>query len=378
MIPVYVFEKGVKLPSEGTFYVVAKNGLFLHKDTGTIKATVKVEGVSFLEEMKQGARLRLPKISQELIVRTLLFFRAVYREHKSEAEVQIHYNSDSGEYKIHCPIQEVSGGGVDYDSSDRFDGFQLVGTIHSHCNFGAFHSGIDDGDEKHFDGLHITIGHLDQPYFTISCSMTVNGQRFNFKPEDVIIGIEEVDWKPKSTVSYRRQSVPHFKQPPARRKGVVDSLFDIAFGDWGPFEPEDPGVRYEHDFSQYSYIRKPASKKQFWNIAMPEGQDYRHVGFPRNWLKRVRKPVYTPIIPIRAGISAIKRAVGISTVKKPVPMPSAADNPEALDNLSEALELAYPDPTGFEDPDLEETEEMRQFARASKEPEDNVLGPWEE
>lgn len=40
------------------------------------------------------------------------------------------------------------------------NGYKLYGTIHSHCDFSAFHSGVDDADEKKFDGLHITIGHV--------------------------------------------------------------------------------------------------------------------------------------------------------------------------------------------------------------------------
>lgn len=44
------------------------------------------------------------------------------------------------------------------------DGYELIGTIHSHCDFAAFHSGVDDADEINFDGLHITIGKLTKGY----------------------------------------------------------------------------------------------------------------------------------------------------------------------------------------------------------------------
>ena len=300
MFPVYVLEKGQKLPETGTFYVVGKNGLFLVKDTGLIRATVPVKGVSFLEQVDLSAQLLLPKLSQELIVRTLLFFRAVYKKHQSEAEVQLHYNSAIGEFMLHCPKQQVSGAGVHYDSKERFEGFQLVGTIHSHAGFGAFHSGIDQSDEKNFDGLHITIGHLNQPYFTISCSMTVNGQRFTFQPEDVIIGIKKVDWKIKPFMTHRRPEVSHLLSP-VGSTGLVDSLIDRALGGLSIMD------------SVLSPITTVFTRsEQFWDIAMPEDQDYRNVGFPKSWLEQVS--TYNPQTIVNRSASPHSSA-GISSYK---------------------------------------------------------------
>ncbi|MDO8669561.1 MAG: hypothetical protein Q7K65_04685 [Candidatus Buchananbacteria bacterium] len=285
MFPVYVLEKGTKLPEEGTYYIVAGNGLFLRKDTGLIRATVAVEGISFLDKIDLSARLLLPKLSQELIVRSLLFFRAVYKRFHGEAEVQIHYSSATQEYFIHCPKQKVSAAGVDYDSKERFEGFQLVGTIHSHCGFLAFHSSIDHNDEKYFDGLHITIGHVDQPYFTISCSMMVNGNRFTFEPEDAIIGIKKVEWQKTSVLNHRRKSVSHTQTggQPLEGKSLISRLFDLSPDNYWQYAPGH----------QYSGITVKAD--QFWDIAMPEGQDYRHVSFPKSWLERVSEHIYPKI-----------------------------------------------------------------------------------
>jgi hypothetical protein len=94
------------------------------------------------------------------------------------------------------PQQSVSHGGVNYRRkgltfSDEFagTGYVPVGTIHSHCDFQAFHSGTDHGDEISWDGLHITFGHNDKEEFTISASMMMNGRRAKIDPESVLEGI---------------------------------------------------------------------------------------------------------------------------------------------------------------------------------------------
>jgi len=66
----------------------------------------------------------------------------------------------------------VRGLRVSYDLSTlppAPEGFELFGTIHSHAGISAFHSGTDDRDEIHFDGLHITVGNLDKPSRSYAC-----------------------------------------------------------------------------------------------------------------------------------------------------------------------------------------------------------------
>ena len=264
MIPLYILKEDVELPSEGTYYIVAKNGVFLHKDTGLIEATVKVDHIPFLQELTPTATLRLPKLSPKLMVRALLFFRRVYQQYHSEAAVLLHYSPENHIYRLHCPEQSVSADTVHYDASDRFDGYQLVGTIHSHASMVAFHSGVDDHDEQHFDGLHITVGRLDQPYFTVSCSAVVNGQRFHLVPENNIIGITEVDWQPTNRITYRRTEVPEVQST---------GFFDFRWLDFeGAFDVMEMELRH-----------------QFYDMALPDGQDYRHVSVPTSWLDRVSK-----------------------------------------------------------------------------------------
>lgn len=116
------------------------------------------------------------------------FFQEIYDRDHAEAAVYLLYHPTNKTWEVLYPLQvDVSGGSVTYISPESYDesleqfkndkekleifeivyneynklyqnGYRIAGTIHSHCNFNAFHSGIDDHDEEDFNGLHITIG----------------------------------------------------------------------------------------------------------------------------------------------------------------------------------------------------------------------------
>lgn len=266
MFPIYILKEGVKLPKEGIYYVVTKEGIYLHKETGIITALVKVKGISFLEKLQPNVTLNLPKLPPELIVKSLLFFRRVYQRYKAEAIVLLHYSQENG-FLVHCPEQKIGGVSVDYNSSERFEGYQLVGTIHSHSDFGAFHSGVDKKDERYFDGIHLVIGKVNLPYFTFKSSIVVNNNRFKMKPEGIIRGIREVDYTPPigilERVIYRRQAIPRVQSDFSNANDKIDDKIEIGDADL-PYEPV-----------------------KFYEVILPDGKDYRSCAFPRQWLKKV-------------------------------------------------------------------------------------------
>jgi hypothetical protein len=204
--PVHVYHEGMDLPKEGTYFVVAGNGLFMHKDTGIVRCFVPVNNISMLHDLNalQEVECKLPKIPARHVWRIKQFFKRVVEKHRAEAEVTLYYSKEHGDYKIHVPQQEVSHGGVRYERHafthiEGMENYLRVGTIHSHCDFGAFHSGTDVGDEEDFDGLHVTFGHNDREDITISASVAVNGHRTLIDPESVLEGIVLVE----NSVYYR-------------------------------------------------------------------------------------------------------------------------------------------------------------------------------
>jgi hypothetical protein len=71
---------------------------------------------------------------------------------------------------------------------DLLPGYVVFGDIHSHCDFGAFHSGTDDADERHGlgDGLHITIGRLGHISKDYSARWMLMGTAYPAKFETVV------------------------------------------------------------------------------------------------------------------------------------------------------------------------------------------------
>lgn len=285
MFPIYVLDGQVSLPKEGTYYVVARGGIYLSKDTGLVRAMVRVDGISFLEEVDTRVTLRVPKIPSCVIALAVLFFRRVYEEYAAEAAVLLYYDARNGAYLLDAPFQQVTGTSVSYQSRGRVDeGLQLVGTIHSHANFEAFHSGVDVHDEQYLDGIHITIGRVDQPYFTVSGSIAVNNNRFPMSPGDIVSGIKEVEYSvpAKGARGYRRPfgvNREGYRSQCSVAGNLMNWLDDVILG---PNEPWIPKGQY----GQYPY------RQQFYDLVFPEGKDYRNYPFPKVWMDRVSKYEY--------------------------------------------------------------------------------------
>ena len=189
------------VPNDDVVYIIGKKGLFLKKRVGIVESIAPVKEVSFLEDVNLYAKLHIRKIPSITFARIVDFFKRIYQLHHSECISMLMYNIDTQKYKIYIPHQKVTGASLDYIKPLPIEGYIKLCTIHSHASMGAFHSGTDDTDEEHFDGLHITIGNLDEEDFSISASVVVNGHRFKVNPAEYIENIcpvdenENLDWK---------------------------------------------------------------------------------------------------------------------------------------------------------------------------------------
>lgn len=205
-IPIFVNDGKHEMPDDDILYIVCKEGTYLKKNLGIMESITPVKNISVLQGIEMMATMHIKSIPGTLFSQVMAFFRQVFLEHRSEAIVLLFYNEEKKVYKVVPPHQKVSGAGVDYNRAMTIDGYTMIGDIHSHANFSAFHSGIDDKDEQSFDGLHITIGNNGDAEVSISTSIVSNGQRFIADTADYVNGIsltkdvdEEVE-KPFSTV----------------------------------------------------------------------------------------------------------------------------------------------------------------------------------
>ncbi|GEM_PF-6674743 len=276
IFPIYVKEPGVELPADGDYYIIARDGVYLHRSEGFITATVKVEQISALAEVTRQAQLRLPPLDLRFVCYVVNFFRAIYHDIKTEAAVLVFWNPTNQTYRVAAPDQFVSIGSVNYDKGLRYKDHLLIGSIHSHANFSAFHSGTDRCDEQYFDGLHVTIGHLDDKTHDISAEIAVNGNRFPVPPEAYLQGIERV-----IPVGVNVKATERSREPlPARgeKRTLVERIFgldpimlddfsesDLGFPRFGKKkEPELPRFRFitESDRTLASYAFPPLWRRR--------------------------------------------------------------------------------------------------------------------
>jgi len=196
MFPVWINDGTTEMPTDPIFYVVAKDGIYLKKTMGDFDTMNKVDAISILGDCATYASLDVAKITMRQFTQILSLFREVYKTFRSEANVILHYNKKRKRYRIDVPLQGVTGASVDYvNGEDTYKDYIRIGTIHSHANMTAFHSPTDHTDEENWDGLHITLGKMDEDYFDISCSIMTGGERFMVQPEDYIEGVELVEYE---------------------------------------------------------------------------------------------------------------------------------------------------------------------------------------
>jgi len=246
MFPVWINDGTTEMPTDPIFYVVAKDGMYLKKTMGDFDTMNKVDAISILGECETYASLNVAKIATRQFAQILTLFREVYKVFKAEANVILHYNKKRKRYRIDVPPQGVTGGSVDYiNGEDTYKDYIRIGTIHSHASMSAFHSGTDHKDEENWDGLHITLGKMDEEYFDISCSVMSGGERFLVNPGDYIDGIELIEYE------------------------------------------------VEHKYQRYKWIAgkqvpMEVEKKLGYNCIAPE-KDF---SFPKKWMAKIDRPKY--------------------------------------------------------------------------------------
>lgn len=132
-----------------------------------------------------------PKIPREEWNKVLAFFRWTYNEHKSESQVKMFVNHVTKEWKAWAFPQRAKTGmtAVEIpatlnDSEEikeqrrqfkESEGWTYFGTVHHHCSSSAFQSGTDEHNERDQDGLHITVGKIDEDQFDIHHRTYIGG-----------------------------------------------------------------------------------------------------------------------------------------------------------------------------------------------------------
>jgi len=87
MFKVFVNDGTQEMPKDDILYIVCKEGVYLKKKVGIMESITPVKGLSHLDTVETMARMHMEDIPGFEFAKIIDFFRAVYKEHKSEAVV---------------------------------------------------------------------------------------------------------------------------------------------------------------------------------------------------------------------------------------------------------------------------------------------------
>jgi hypothetical protein len=126
-------------------------------------------------------------MSTEMWHEILAFFKWTQDTEKSESQVRLFVHPEHGWMAWAFPQKggtRMTTKEIDNEDAKNQralnipEGYIAFGTVHHHCTASAFQSGVDTADEKNVDGLHITIGNLDQPKYDIHCRLYIKAHKF--------------------------------------------------------------------------------------------------------------------------------------------------------------------------------------------------------
>lgn len=169
------------------YYMATKKGWMTNIPTlfGVAQTKMK-EPPDLASDIDTGFILNGKTFPEWAIIQAHSFFRAVWEKHQTESSLYILYDRHTEEFRLWCPEQYVTGASVNHQMGTLPSGWNAIGTIHSHCNFGAFHSGTDTHDMAGMPGLHITIGHVDQDKPEYALALSMNDSKFDVQYDEII------------------------------------------------------------------------------------------------------------------------------------------------------------------------------------------------
>jgi hypothetical protein len=120
-----------------------------------------------------------PPFLPEMWHQVLSFFRWTHKETKSESQVRLYVNLVLGRWgawafpqaaRTGLSARELPEPETPEKARHRFafwesepsDDWLYFGTVHHHCSASAFQSGTDEENERNQDGLHLTVGRMDE------------------------------------------------------------------------------------------------------------------------------------------------------------------------------------------------------------------------
>lgn len=155
-------------------YCLTKDGVKEIRENEIGIFTVTPDKIAGLKNnIKEGLKLKLPKIPLSILSIIIRFFKKVTQKFDVEAIAQIFWDRTKKKYFIDVPEQEVTKSSVKYSRNKEIEkNHLLVADIHSHNTMKSFFSNTDDVDEKEtriFGVIGSLKDELPDVEFRISC-----------------------------------------------------------------------------------------------------------------------------------------------------------------------------------------------------------------
>lgn len=182
-------------------------------------------------ELKDPPRFafRGTKIPLDVWTKVLAFLCWTQRKFKREAQLRLAYAPDDptgdmtkGSWHILVLPQEASTGLATHElphHADRAEAMAelpahafIMGTVHHHCDIGAFQSGTDATDELRQNGLHVTLGHMTAAKLDIDMRAIFRGIQYEVDPEN---------WFDFPTVNLTKAPAADTEFPDPWRKRII-------------------------------------------------------------------------------------------------------------------------------------------------------------
>ena len=269
------YKKNMKLKT-GEIYQTS-DGFYRYINNNLYTGIAKIDDIEIDYELDETLeKIKLPKIPSKIFNKIKYFFQEVYKKHRSEVAILLWYNFGEKEWLIEVPKQSVSGASVKYERDEEKinentkSGFTCVGSIHSHCEMSAFHSGVDDADEYNFDGLHITIGKvISNPEY--ACRFIIKNQEYELEKEHCIELIDDKifeinDWMEnvnKKEYKINQQYLTGYNFSKGTCKDIIKCPICQSKVLSSKIMCSECGCRFDEDHNEYlDYITQASQNKE--------------------------------------------------------------------------------------------------------------------
>tara|TARA_R100001463_G_scaffold9114_6_gene27478 strand:+ start:27336 stop:28529 length:1194 start_codon:yes stop_codon:yes gene_type:complete len=150
--------------------LIHEGSVFQAVDKGLFQSYQKIEAV----ESEPLTRWNGGKITLEQWEDVKNICAHTFKEHKSECMIRLYYSPESSKWLFMFYPQKMTFMTVkdDFESdmlteASNGDNFIEAGSVHHHCSTGAFQSSTDHTDEIGCNGLHVTLGKMDDDMYDI-------------------------------------------------------------------------------------------------------------------------------------------------------------------------------------------------------------------